>query len=94
MMESYLRNRSLQRRFFQVALVTSILFWAIFDRRGNSFLIDRDNSITAGIEQYKTSNHQQGPVFFSGDERLTRSVNSWVRPVMETSESTGLYRFP
>lgn len=93
-MESYLRNRSLQRRFFQVALVTSILFWAIFDRRGNSYLIDRDKSITAGIEQYQTSNHQQGPAFLSGDERLARSVNSWARPIMETSESTGLYRLP
>jgi hypothetical protein len=94
MMESYLRNRRRQRRFFQVALVTSILFCAIFDRRGNSYLVDHDNSITAGIEQYKTSNHQQGPAFFNGDERLTHSVNSWVRPVMETSEATGLYRFP
>ena len=93
MMESYLRNRGLQRRFFQAALVTSILFWAIFDRRGNGYLINHDNFITAGVEQYKTSNHQQGP-FFSSDEDLTRSVNSWARPVMETSESTGLYRFP
>ncbi len=92
--EGYLRNRSLQHRVFQVVLVTSILFCAISDHRGNRYLIEHDRSMTAGIEQYKTTDHQQGPAFFRGDERLTRSVNSWVRPVMEMSESTGLYRFP
>jgi hypothetical protein len=73
--------------------VEAFSFWAIVDRRGYSYPIDHDNSTTAGIEQYKISNYQQGSAFFS-DQRLTRSVNSWGRPVMETSEFTGLYRFP
>jgi hypothetical protein len=93
-MESYLASRGLQRSFFQAALVASILFWAIFDFHGDKYLIKRDNDLAAGVTLYKTSKHQQGPVLFGSDERLTRSVNSWARPILETSESSGLYRLP
>lgn len=92
--ENYVRSSSLQRRFLQATLVASILFWGIFDRRGEKFLVERDHRVAAGVELYRVTHHQQGPVFFSGEEQLTRGVNSWARPVMETSESTGLYRFP
>ena len=94
MTESYLRNLSIQRRFFQAALIASILFWAVFDRRGDRYLIERNSDLVAGVELYKTSKHQQGPMFFSSDEHLTRIVNSWARPIIEISEATGLYRFP
>jgi hypothetical protein len=93
-MESYLWGHRLQRRLFQAALVASILFWAVFDRHGNTYLLNRDRSIMVGVEQYKISNHEQGPVFITSDERVTHSMNIWARPIMETSESTGLYRLP
>jgi hypothetical protein len=92
--ESYLRGHRLQRRFFQAALVASILFWIVFDRHGNTYLVNRDHSIMVGVKQYKLSNHGQGPVFISSDEPITRSMNIWARPIMETSESTRLYRLP
>jgi hypothetical protein len=93
-MESYLRKRSLQRRFFQAALIASILFWAIFDRHGERYLVTRENEIIAGAKLYEASHHEQGPVLLNGNERLARNMNRWIRPIMENSDSTGLYRFP
>ncbi|HEY2001691.1 MAG TPA: hypothetical protein VGG80_05200 [Acidobacteriaceae bacterium] len=93
-MESYLRKRSLQDKFFQVALVVSILFWAIFDRSGERYLVARENGIIVGAKAYEVSHHEQGPILSNSNEGLTMTLNHMMRPIMEDSESTGLYRFP
>jgi hypothetical protein len=38
--------------------------------------------------------HPRTPAHSISSERLTIDMNHWIRPIMETSESTSLYRFP
>jgi hypothetical protein len=85
-----------QRRYFQVALVCSVLFCAGFDIYGIRYLAARQSDMVSGVKLYESSNHQRGPVVFNGDDSSAIAVelNRYFHPMIQKAESTGLYRFP
>lgn len=86
----------LRRRCFRVALISSVLFCAFFDRSGNKHLTRRQNDMIAGATLYEMSNHQRGPVMFDGDDSsaAAKEANGVYHEMIQDAESTGLYRFP
>ena len=97
LVERYWRGgRPRHRLYFLVALIASALFCGVFDLAGNRKLSTRQSDMVEGAAMYERSNHQRGPVLLNGTERTPAAIriNHLAQPIIQESESTGLYRFP
>lgn len=94
--ETRTKNTSyLRHHLFQVALVLSVLFCALFDWAGNKHLTTRQSDLVTGVKLYKLSNHQQGPFMGTRDDTTVDPLRiPLVHNMLQDAESTGLYRFP
>lgn len=94
--EVYAGTLALRRRYFQVALVASILFCIRYDISGTKYLIIHKRDLVEGAQLYQVSHHQQGPTEIYGDANkpLELQIDRWARGILEDAESTGMYRYP